>query len=469
MKNLSKNTMVFLVTMGMLAGFSSQASARSPLPITAQSSPTVSAGGTVALKASLSHAYVPQKSATKIYARVELRAGEAEVRERAPMNLAVVIDHSGSMGGGRLEQAKAAAHSLVDRLSEQDRLGVVSYGSTVTINQDSVHATLANKELLHNAIDQVQLNGSTNLEGGYLAGANIVAKYPTDDSVNRVVLLSDGHANIGRQTPEELGELAGEQLAKGISVSAMGIGLDYNEKLMAKMASQGAGNYYFVEDEKKLVTIFEQEFKSLSNIVARNAKVEFEVGPGVELLKVYGFAHKMKGDQAVINLGAFYARQHKDILVELAVSARTTPLREIANVRLSFDDVLQDDKSVHSSGQLVATATEDRAKLAKIDKSVMRRVEQITFAQNVQRANDAYEEGNRAEAKKILAEQKTRIARSGSDYGIGKDKVAQKIAELDAQQAEMEDAASPAKPSAKRMRKATRGRAAEVMMSADSF
>src|SRR5690554_5691829 len=468
MKSLNNNLMVCVVAMGLLAGLTSTASART-VKIDRGSGATVSAGGTVALKASLSKAYVPAKAATTMHARIELRAGAAELQERAPMNLAVVLDHSGSMGGGRLEQAKAAAHSLVDRLSEQDRLAVVSYGSSVTVNQDSVLATLANKELLHNAINAVNLGGSTNLEGGYLTGAKIVAKYPTDESVNRVVLLSDGHANIGLQTPEELGALAGKQLEKGISVSAMGIGLDYNEKLMAKMASQGAGNYYFVEDEKKLVTIFEQEFKSLSNIVARNAKVEFEVGPGVELLKVYGFAHKMKGDQAVINLGAFYARQHKDILVELAVSARATPLRDIADIRLSFNDVLQDDKSVHSSGQLVATATEDRAKLAKIDKSVMRRVEQITFAQNVQRANDAYEEGNRAEAKKILAEQKTRIARSGSDYGIGKDKVAQKIAELDAQQAEMEDAASPAKPSAKRMRKATRGRAAEVMMSADSF
>lgn len=468
MEFLRKNTMICLVMAGILAGVSSPASARSVVKNPAKSS-TVSAGGTVALKASLSHAYVPQKSATKVYARVELRAGEAEISERAPMNLAVVIDHSGSMGGGRLDQAKAAAHSLVDRLSEQDRLAVVSYGTRVTVNQDSVPATLANKELLHHAIDQVQLNGSTNLEGGFLAGANIVAKYPTDNSVNRVVLLSDGHANIGLQTPEELGKIASQHLEKGISVSAMGIGLDYNEKLMAQMASQGAGNYYFVEDERRLVTIFEQEFKSLSNIVARNAKVEFEVGPGVELLQVYGFAHKMKGDRAVINLGAFYARQHKDILVELAVSARQTPRRDIANVRLSFDDVLQDDKSVHSSGKLVATVTEDREKLAKIDPSVMRRVEQIIFAQNVQRANDAYEQGRKEEAKKILADQKTRFTRTGREYGIDPAKVDEKIADLEAQEAEIDRAASPAGDSAKRMRKATRGRAAEVMMSADSF
>ncbi|AWV90385.1 vWA domain-containing protein [Bradymonas sediminis] len=468
MKSLNNNLMVCVVAMGLLVGLTSTASART-VKIDRSNGATVSAGGTVALKASLSKAYVPAKAATTMHARIELRAGEAELQERAPMNLAVVLDHSGSMGGGRLEQAKAAAHSLVDRLSEQDRLAVVSYGTSVTVNQDSVLATLANKELLHNAINAVNLGGSTNLEGGYLTGAKIVAKYPTDDSVNRVVLLSDGHANIGLQTPEELGALAGKQLEKGISVSAMGIGLDYNEKLMAKMASQGAGNYYFVEDEKKLVAIFEKEFKSLSNVVARNAKIEFKVGPGVELLKVHGFAHTMKGDKAVINLGAFYAHQHKDILVELAVSARGEAKRDIADIRLSFKDVVQGDKSVHSTGQLVATATKDRTKLASVDKSVMQRVEQITYAQNVARANDAYEKGKKDEAKKILGEQKKRMERAGAAYGFADSKVAEKVAELEAQEAEMEAAPAPSAAPAKRMRKASRSKADAVMMSADSF
>lgn len=467
MKNLSNKMMVGVMAMGLLAGLTSTASARTKTAVPNNGS-SVSAGGTVALKASLSNAYVPAKSATKMHARIELRAGDAQAEERAPMNLAVVIDHSGSMSGGKLVQAKAAANSLVDRLSEQDRLSVVSFGSSVTVNADSLPVTATNKDKLHAAINGIGCRGGTNLQGGYLQGAKIVAKHPTDSSVNRVILLSDGYAD-GGQTPEVLGKLASKQLDMGISSSALGIGLDYNEKLMAQIASHGAGNYYFVENGNKLAEIFGKEFKSLSNVVAKNAKVELTVGPGVELLRVHGFTHKLKGDKATINLGAFYARQQKDILVDLAVSARDADSRDILDVRFSFKDAMQDDKSVFSAGNLVAIATQDSAKLAKVDKSVMRRVEQIAYADSVQRANDAYEKGKKKEAKKILNDQKTRMAKAGGAYGFKKDKVAEKIAELDDQEQEMEAAPSRSAPAAKRSRKSTRSKANSVMMSADSF
>jgi Ca-activated chloride channel family protein len=430
---------------------------------------TASAGGTVELKAALSHAYVPAKAAKSIHARIQLRADDVQAEARAPMNLAVVIDHSGSMSGGRLVQAKAAAHSLVDRLSEQDRLAVVSYGSRVTVNMDSVAVTPANRELLHAAINSIKLHGSTNLEGGYLKGAGIVGQHPTDSSVNRVILLSDGHANIGARTPEALGKLAGEQLEKGISVSAMGIGLDYNEKLMAEMAAQGAGNYYFVEDEKKLAEIFKIEFKTLSNVVARNAKVEITVGPGVELIKVHGFAHEMHGDKAVINLGAFYARQQKDILVDLAVSARGEAKRDILKVRLAFDDVTKNDKSVFSLAKLAATATEDAAQLAQVNDAVMRRVEQIVYATNVARANDAFEKGRKKEAQKILDAQQNRLTTRAKFYGFSDTKIAEKVDQLEEQKKKMAGTAAPSAAPAKRLRKASRQEANAVMLSADAF
>jgi Ca-activated chloride channel family protein len=428
-----------------------------------------SAGGTLDLEAALSHGYVPTNAAKTIQARIQVRADDVQTTERAPMNLAVVIDHSGSMAGGRLEQAKNAAYTLVDRLSEQDRLAVVSYGNHVSVNHKSVYVTPANKEGLHAAISGIRLSGSTNLAGGFAKGAEIVGAHPTDDSINRVVLLSDGHANIGAQTPHALGQLAAKELDRGVSVSTMGIGLDYNEKLMAEMATQGAGNYYFVEDEKKLAEIFQEEFRTLSQVVAREAKLELEIGPGVELIDLHGFPYTHKRGKVTVKLGTFYARQHKDILLELSVSARDELRRDIITAKLGFADVTQDNKRVHSKAALAAVSSNDKKQLAQVDKSVMRRAEQIVYAQNVARATDAYEKGESEEAERILEAQKERLQKASESYDFDADKVASKVEELDDQKSEMKRSRSSSSSSGKRLMKKSRKKNMDMLQSADAF
>lgn len=460
-----KRNVMMAVMFVAACGLATSASAKQ----TAKPAPKASAGGTLDLEAALSHAYVPASAEKTIHARIQVRADDAKAKKRAPMNLAVVIDHSGSMSGGRLEQAKKAAHTLVDRLSEQDRLAVVSYGNNVSVNHDSVHVTKANKEKLHAAISSIALRGSTNLAGGFLKGAEIVGEHPTDDSVNRVVVLSDGHANIGAQTPHALGQLAKKELDKGVSVSTMGIGLDYNEKLMAEMAKQGAGNYYFVEDEKKLAEIFHQEFRTLSQVVARKAVLKIDIGDGVELVDLHGFPFTNKRGKVTVKLGNFYARQHKDILLDLSVSARGAKRRGIIDARLEFADVTKDNKRVHSRAALAAVGTNDKKQLAQVDKSVMRRVEQITYAKNVERATEAYEKGKRKEAARILTEQQRRLKKAQKSYGFDADKVSGKVAELEEQKKEMKRSRSRRSKSSKRMRKRSRKKSLDVMQSAEAF
>lgn len=470
MKKVTLSTTFALLVLGLV----SSAFARSPLkgaPALAAATSHATAGGTLRLEATLSHNFVPVQGSQKMHARVQLKAGDAPATERAPMNLALVIDRSGSMGGGRLEQAKAAAHLLVDRLNPDDRLGVVSYSDNVTVDLAPVPVTAENAARLHKAIDAIQLGGQTNLEGGFLQGARLLSGRTgvSANAISRVILLSDGHANVGASTPEALGKLAAQQLQKGISLSAMGIGLDYNEKLMAQMASEGAGNYYFVENAQKLAEIFQDEFKSLADIVARDAKVVLTVAPGVEILKVHGVSHTLQGNQAHINLGAFFARQQKDLLVDLAVAGRPDEVRDILNVRLDFTDVTQNDKSVFSRVALSALTTGDASKLAQTNKSVMERVEQIAYADSVARANEAWERGQREEAERILTDQQARLKSSAMAAGISQPKLAEKVAELEAQKKQMRAAPAPAAPAAKRLRKATHRESSRIMLDSTAF
>ncbi|WP_168210927.1 vWA domain-containing protein [Persicimonas caeni] len=460
-----KRTVMMALMLVAILGLATSASAKQA----AKPAPKASAGGTLDLEAALSHGYVPAKADKTIHARIQVRADDAKAKERAPMNLAVVIDHSGSMAGGRLDQAKQAAHTLVDRLGESDRLAVVSYGNHVTTNMNSVFVTEANKEKLHAAISSIRLRGSTNLAGGFEKGASIVGEHPTDDSINRVVLLSDGHANIGAKTPHALGKLASKYLEKGVSVSTMGIGLDYNEKLMAEMAKQGAGNYYFVEDEKKLAKIFAQEFETLSQVVARDAKLVLDIGAGVELLDLHGFPYTNKRGKVTVKLGDFYARQHKDIMLDLSVSPRGEVRRDVVTARLEFADVTKSNKRVHSKATLAAVGSDDQKQLAQVDKSVMRRVEQINYAKSVAKATDAYEKGDRKEAEKILADQQKRLKDAQNSYEFDADKVSEKVAELEEQKKEMKRSRSSSSKSGKRLKKSSRKKMLDVMQSAEAF
>ena len=188
-------------------------------------------------------------------------------KERAPVNIALVLDKSGSMAGDKLERAKEAAISAVERMSANDIVSVVTYDTTVSV---VVPATkLTDRAALISKIREIPSNGSTALFAGVGKGAEELRKFLDKERVNRVILLSDGLANVGPQSPSELGELGRSMAKEGISVSTIGLGLDYNEDLMTKLASESDGNHVFVEKSTQLVDVFNREFNDVLSVVAQ--------------------------------------------------------------------------------------------------------------------------------------------------------------------------------------------------------
>jgi len=168
-------------------------------------------------------------------------------KRRKPMNLSVVIDRSGSMSDQRkMEYAKKAFVSLVDQLQSNDILSIVIYDDVVEVIR-CAQKIGNDKQSIKRLIDEVYPRGSTNLGGGLVEGLRQSEKYAGKEFVNRVVLLSDGLANVGITDPVELNRIAKRYRNKSISVTAMGVGLDYNENLMMGISESGGGNYYFIE------------------------------------------------------------------------------------------------------------------------------------------------------------------------------------------------------------------------------
>ncbi len=433
--------------------------------------PTVrsTAGGALDISTRISNGYLPKHATQEIWATIKVDGGDAVLSgDRAPLNLALVIDRSTSMSGGKLEEAKVASRRLVDMLSPQDRLAIVSYGSDVSTELESRRATPANKELFYNAIARIQLSGSTNLSGGYVQGVREVMPHNRDDSVNRVLLLSDGQANVGITQVSQLRSLASRHLEKGVSLSTMGIGLDYNEELMTAMAENGAGNYYFIENEKALASIFEKECKGLSATVAKRTVLTLTVKPGVELLEVRGFPYKLKGNQARIQLSEFFAKQTKDIVARLSVTTSAPGLIPILSARLDYEDVAQ-SKRVNATTSVSAVATSDTKKLATVEKDVMKRVEQVKIAKTFKDALDAYETGDRVKAEKLIAKQRQETAQNARVYDFESDASFERVDdELKEMQKQMKRARSGS-AEGKRLRKSQKKRAYDIANTADAF
>ena len=192
------------------------------------------------------------------YLRVALNGCKPERTDRTPVNVAFVIDRSGSMNGQRIAQAREAAIMAVSRLDGNDTASVVIFDDKVDVLVEA--RNVSDPGYFTDQIRQIGVRGSTAIYAGVQEGANQVRKFKDPRKLNRVVLLSDGLANVGPSQPAHFAQLGRALLAEGISVSTIGLGRDYNEDLMQQLARASDGNHAFASAPNDLIQIFNKEF-----------------------------------------------------------------------------------------------------------------------------------------------------------------------------------------------------------------
>ena len=258
---------------------------------------------------------------------------------RAPINVAIVLDRSASMAGERIEKAKQAAAMVIDRLTPDDVVSVVAYNETVSV---LVPATPArNPAELSGEVAAIQAEGTTALFAGVSKGAHEVRKYVEQNRVNRIVLLSDGMANVGPSSSGELAEL-GQALAKqGISVTTIGLGEDYNEDLMVALARASDGNHGYARSADDLDRIFRLEFASQAAVVARDVRVSVHLGPGMRAVRVLGRDAEVTDSAVAARINELYPNQERYLLLEVELAAGGAgQQREVASVDVRYIDPL---------------------------------------------------------------------------------------------------------------------------------
>lgn len=274
----------------------------------------------------------------KAFLRVAMTAFELEGKQRAPVNVALVLDRSGSMSGQKIEQAKDAAIAALDQLNSDDIVSVVAYDDTVRI---LVSATkLSARESIYQAIRNLQPGNSTALFAGVSRGASEVRKFLDRERVNRIILLSDGLANVGPSSPGELAELGTSLVREGISVTTVGLGLDYNEDLMTELATKSDGNHMFAEQATDLRSIFACELGEVLSVVAKDVKVRIQCPEGIRPVRSVGREADIAGQTVSLNLNQLYGGQMKYLVLEVEVPAGAAGQElNVASVDVSYTDV----------------------------------------------------------------------------------------------------------------------------------
>jgi Ca-activated chloride channel homolog len=314
------------------------------LALAAKTNPAAGASETadpVRLRIDVDRTVLPAETTEKAIIKIGLDCIRLPRRDlRPPVNIALVIDRSGSMAGDKIAKAREAALEAVRRLGPDDIVALVVYDTTV---QTLVPAQrVGDGRRLEQAICGIEVAGNTALYGGVTRGASEVRRNMEDRRfVNRVILLSDGLANVGPSSPEELGRLGASLMKEGISVTTIGLGLGFNEDLMTRLAQRSDGNTYFVEDSRDLPRIFASELGDVLNVVARRVVIEIEFPAGVRPLNFVGREGSIRGQRAELTLNQLYGGQEKFALIEVEVSPTKPGVElEIARARVSYEDAV---------------------------------------------------------------------------------------------------------------------------------
>ncbi len=359
------------------------------------------ADGAVALSGKLSGAYV-QTGSSEVFAWLELKARPAESGRRTPVNLALVLDRSGSMAGQKLADAKRAATELVGRLTAEDRLAFIDYGTDVKVLPSRLVTEDVRRELLQ-AITDLRDDGSTNISGGLVEARQALYPHQKEFRVSRVILLSDGQPTMGMVTAADLNGLVRTMRAQGLTVSALGVGEDFQEGLMRGMAEQGGGFSGFIDDSARLSEVFSRELDQATSTVARGVELELELPPEVLAVEVMGVPSTRQGNVVTVPLYDLAGEQSVRVVAKLTLKTSSTRgALEVLGARVRYVDVAK-DIATNTGLRLTAQLTEDSARVkANLDRDVRIHATRALGTQHMLAAAEEMKRGNRQAARGLL-------------------------------------------------------------------
>lgn len=351
----------------------------------------------------LSNGHVLQDSPSTVNVLVELTAPAAPTVERAPIDVIVVADRSGSMSGSKLESVRNAIASLIRQLAPHDRLGVVTFDDEVDVVVELGEHTSADATT---KVRNIRSGGSTNLSGGWLKACEILTDRRRPEAIARIVVLTDGHANAGIVDPDAVATMTSGAARHGITTSVIGFGEDYDEKFIALVADAGQGNDYFCAGPDQALEVFAAEFAGLASVVAQNISVVARAtneATAIRLLNqqvTSGDAHNLQ-----VAIGDAFGEETRRCIFAFDISSQSElGLKHIADITVRYASVVGDPQLHEVTFPVEVTVTSDFALVGDDDPRVVEEVRKLHVEDLRLKSLEASREGDFDTSARLMSE-----------------------------------------------------------------
>jgi len=333
-------------------------------------------------------------------------------------NVALVLDRSGSMDGEKMENMKEAVGYVVDNLNDRDLVSVTIFDDQVDTLIKSQPAKSRNE--LKTALAGVIARGGTQISDGLKAGLAEIMKGYSKDQINRIVLLTDGQT----WDDEDACLRSAEEAEKlGIAITSIGIGDEWNEKLLLQIAERSHGNSHWIQNPIAILDVFRQEVEGIQSVAATNLKVTARMNPEVRPFKVFSTIpmivdatrKAVSNSTVALDLGALDGNKGQAILIESRVPAHKAGTFRLGQVEVTYDVPSQNINGRSVKADLMVAFTEDASATSKVNAEVMNLVERVSAFKLQTRALTEAEAGNIAAATQKLQAAATVLLNLGEE------------------------------------------------------
>lgn len=382
----------------------------------------------VTLSGTLAQAKFVQGSNGVVYldVRIDTPAVTAGPTGAKASDLVVVLDRSGSMAAeNRLPYAKEAVRSLLSRLHADDRFALVTFDSTAVVNTPLTPVTEAQREHLVRQVNSLHPGSSTNISDGLLK-ARALFQGPAGERSRKVILLSDGEANMGIVDPKELTKIAASFAEHNTVLSSIGMGLGFNETLMASLADYGMGHFGYLEHLARLGEILEKDMQDARQVYASASGLEMTLGDGVTVTDAGGYPLDVtsKPGTARVLTGQLLGGTTRHFVVTMSVPTERLGEVSLGDITLHYDS---------SAGTRHVALARDTLRVAVLEPTQRGREEavssvdqglfrQLWESNNLGRLQKAYShwlrEGDKAKAEESITEYRQAMQAAASDAGV---------------------------------------------------
>ena len=372
---------------------------------------------TITADAGLSQKLLRNGQTQTVYLRIGIRGiKQEETRNRTPGNIALVIDRSGSMQGQKIAKAREAAKMAINRMDNSDHASIVIFDHQIEALVPA--RRVQHPDYFHSAIDHIRARGRTAIYGSIEEAVRQINRYKSAKRFNRIILLSDGLANVGPAKADDFQKLGARLGNNGISVSTIGLGKRYNEDLMAQLAGASDGNHAFARTAGDLVKIFDQEFDEVLSVSGQDVEIIIRTRDGVTPLRSLGRKSTINGKEVRMRLNQVYGTASHALLVALKIDAsridRNAPR---ADVSIRYQPPQGSQR--HLMRAVTARYSDSGAEVRKShEPKIMESVIELQARERARQAVTLRDAGKVEEARKVLRDNAIALEKDSRRYDV---------------------------------------------------